>query len=63
MSTIVLNKGGTAEQTVSVSEITIPDLWHVAELLHEQKDERAADLVIECWSLTHSLLRHIQDNQ
>ena len=32
MIKVTLSKGGTAEQVVDINQVTIPDLWHIAEL-------------------------------
>ena len=51
MSTkITLHKGGTAEQTVALSELQIPDLWRV-------ETTRDADRakILECWHIAHAL--------
>lgn len=67
MTQVTLNKGGSAEKTVDANNITIPDLWHIADWLDGEatlrdKPELAhhAELIRDCWTLTHSLLRHAQ---
>ncbi len=63
---VILNKGGTKEKTVPIDRVGIPDLWHIAEAL--RKDGKVddgpgcADLILECWSRTHDLKRHIQES-
>ena len=54
--TITRNNGGTAEHTVEVSAITIPDLWHIAMRL--DKSDREA--VLECWHIAHDLKQHLE---
>lgn len=59
-SAVTLSKGGTAERTVKVKDIDIPDLWHIAMLLSDQKvvnglGEAASDKVLEVWHLAHDL--------
>jgi hypothetical protein len=38
MTTITLSKGGTAERTIDVQSIQVPDLWHVAMYHHDKAD-------------------------
>ena len=66
MTTITLNKGGTAEKTIDLSGHNIPDLWHIAMWLQEEsktQDNKAlaisADKILETWHLAHDLKRHI----
>jgi hypothetical protein len=58
MKTITRAKGGTAERQVEISQITIPDLWHVA-----QHQERVMDQVaiLETWHLAHDMLRALKE--
>ena len=56
MTIITRAKGGTAERQVKAYNVTIPDLWHIAQRLPEpQRSE-----VLEAWHLAHDLLDHIQ---
>ncbi len=73
---VTLCKGGTAEKTVKVWEIVIPDLWHVHQRMlwkaqkistktqsgsMEREDcLREAKAVLECWHLAHHLKEHIE---
>lgn len=56
--------GGTNERTVPISQITIPNLWHIAECI--RKTGRVADgpacaqLISECWYIAHDLKIHIE---
>lgn len=54
---VTLSKGGTAEKTVDVAKLQIPDLWHIAHRLDEEDKEK----VLECWHLAHDLKTHIED--
>ena len=60
---VILSKGGTAEKTVSISQIAIPDMWHIAETIRKRcsiaNPEATADQILKCWHLAHSLHRHI----
>ena len=58
MADITLSKGGTAERTVPLSSISIPDVWNISFTLPEGQGE----LVRELWHLCHDLKRHIEDN-
>ena len=61
---VTLNPGGTHEKTVDISEIQIPDLWHIAQALKSKKSAptavAAGDDVLEVWHLAHSLKKHIE---
>lgn len=54
---VVRAKGGTGERIVGLSEIQVPDMWHVA---HAQPDPKVRDMILECWGLCHDLLKHIK---
>ena len=62
MTTITLNKGGTAERTIDSQAIDVPNLWYVATRLREAENIKDAQLVMDCWHLAHDLKHHIQDN-
>ncbi len=49
---------GTARQIVPLSEVQIPDLWHLAMALQDDKNYRkeASEQVLECWHLCSDLL-------
>ena len=67
---ITLAKGGTAERTVNVGTLRVPDLWHLIMYLedhpeidighHHLGDKPLAEAVRECWHLCHDLLRAAQ---
>ena len=63
---VTLNKGGSKKKTIPISQVEIPDLWHIAEAI--RKDGKVADgpgcadLILECWSRAHDLKRHIQES-
>lgn len=58
---IVRAKGGAAEQTVSINQIVVPDLWHIAMGFPEGSRER--EMILETWHLAHDLKRHIEENE
>jgi hypothetical protein len=64
---IVRSKQGTKRHIVKVSEVDIPDLWHVAEKIRDAASGEGirltpedAEEVIETWALCHDLLEHIK---
>ena len=61
MKTIRRAQGGSKERTVRVSAIHIPDLWKlVQEHKHYQRASEKAQ-ILECWHLTHDLLRAVKE--
>ena len=66
MATITQAKGGTAERQVDVATLQVPDLWHIAIALKQGKADNltpaAGDVVLNCWSLCHDLLKHIRES-
>ena len=61
MKTIIRSKDGKDERTVSLDEIAIPDLWHLAIALQAEGRSRESADVLEVWHLAHDLLRHIYE--
>jgi hypothetical protein len=68
--TVILFPNGTARREVLLGDITIPDLWHIAERVkygtYWSKDETrlrdsAAKMILECWDLAHDLLRMLKE--
>jgi len=65
--TVTLFKGGTKEKTLPISQVEIPDLWHIAEAIRtngriggKAGRERAADMILDCWHICGALKEHIQ---
>jgi hypothetical protein len=67
--TITMHAGGTGEREQAISNITIPDLWHVAQYLYDiGGTERDGDpsrhlyskMVLDCWHLAHDMKDHLQ---
>ena len=58
--TITRSKGGTAEREEDIRLIVVPDLWHIAMSLNDDKKPIASEMVLECWHLCHDLLKHIR---
>jgi hypothetical protein len=40
---VTLSKGGTEERTVKISQVIIPDLWHIAQSLDDEDKKK-------CWN-------------
>ena len=53
---VTLAKGGEGEQTLPISQVEIPDLWHLAMTLPDREQE----MVLDCWHKAHALKRHIE---
>lgn len=55
---ITLHKGGTAEKTVELESIQIPDLYKISEIPELRRYSLgrrfASDLILECWHLCHA---------
>ena len=61
MTQITLNRGGTAERTVDVDSLQVPDVWNASFVVDEHLSEAAGERIRECWNLCHNLLRHAQE--
>jgi hypothetical protein len=69
--TLTRSKGGTAEREVDIASIDIPDLWHIATWLKEQKRavdgvtitslHQQADMILDCWHLSHDMRKMLQE--
>lgn len=63
---VTLFKGGTKEKTVKISEVQIPNLWHIAQAIREngkvQDGPGCAELILECWHIAGALKRHIEES-
>ena len=63
---VTLNKGGSKEKVVPISQVDIPDLWHIAEAIRVNgrvsDGQGCADLILKCWSRAHDFKRHIQES-
>jgi hypothetical protein len=55
---ITLHKGGEAEQKIELSQLQIPDLWHI-------ETTSAADRakILECWHIAHDLKRELFERE
>jgi hypothetical protein len=57
---VTINKGGTAEKKLHLTQIIIPDLWHIALA---QSDKEAKEAILKTWHLAHDLKKHIEGNE
>lgn len=60
MQTIVRAPKGTGRHEIPLSDIQVPDLWHIGWWLKENGKPQAGDAVLECWSLCHDLLANLK---
>lgn len=58
-SEIIRSKGGTKERKVTLDQIRVPDLWHIA---HNQPDKESKETILECWRLAHDMLRTLRED-
>ena len=70
MDAIIRSPRGAARCEVPVSEIRVPDLWHVAMFLQEEnpdighnhlRGQSASEAILETWHLCHDLLENIRN--
>lgn len=63
---MTLCKGGSGEKTLPISQINIPDMWHIAQAIRMTgkvaDGPGCADLILECWNRAHDFKNHIQNN-
>lgn len=63
---VTLAKDGELERVLPISQIPIPDLWHIAEAVRHSKEfwagKKTCDLILEVWYLAHDFKRHIQES-
>ena len=63
---VTLSKGGTHEKIIQISDLTIPDLFHIAQAIDQDgtvaDGPGCAELILDCWHKCHSLKRHIEEN-
>ena len=67
---IVRAPKGTARKVVPLSEVRVPDLWHLYEALSEQAEKTSMELrpaykaqaamAVECWHLAIDLLENLR---
>jgi len=66
--TFTRSKGGTAEREEIISQIQVPDLWHMISHIRDGVTlvpayrTQIADAMLECWHLAHDMKRHLQSN-
>lgn len=55
---ITLHKGGTKEKTIPLSQLDIPDLWHIAQA---EMDLHCRESILRCWHYAHDLKRTVEE--
>lgn len=60
VNTIIRAPRGTRRQEVPIEQVTVPDLWHLAEHLEAEGKHSTAVMVLECWHLAHDLLANLR---
>ena len=62
MKSIIRSPKGTLREVVPLSEVRVPDMWHLAEALIGEEREEEAEQLLECWHLCIDLLAFAQEN-
>jgi len=62
---IIRSMDGTARREVELSDIKVPDMWHLYIRLREDKRldnglRAAAEDVLETWHIAHDLLKNLK---
>ena len=57
---VVLAPHGTGRRVVKLSEIVVPDLWHLATRLRKVGEHADVDAVLETWGLVNDLLHALR---
>ncbi len=67
MTTITRAPNGAAREVVDINTIQVPDLWHIAMWLKDNKPnighnhgQPLDEAVLECWHLCHDLIENIR---
>lgn len=58
---VVLSVRGKERREVTLNDVQIPDLWHVAERLRRDDPDGAA-AVLECWRICHDLKANLAND-
>ena len=61
-TTVILSPGGTAREEVKLSDIHIPDLWHLGQGLIKDGRKRSGENVLTVWHLAHDLKRNLAED-
>ncbi len=63
---ITLSKGGEDEHTDPIGLISIPDLWHIAQVVRSGgglvNGPNCADQILKVWGLAHDFKNHILES-
>ncbi len=57
---VTLSKGGTAEVTLPIDDVKIPDVWKIVMYLQIPAGPEREEL-LECWHIAHALKRTLQE--
>ena len=63
MDALILAPRGTARKVVLLSEVQVPDLWHIAMMLKEKGYLDEHIKVLETWHLCHDLLAYAKGDE
>ena len=68
LATFTRSKGGSAEREEVISQIQVPDLWHLIQdmkqgtTISKKEGQRLVGAIEEIWNLAHDMKRHLQSN-
>lgn len=54
---IVRSPNGVHPRTVELSDVQVPDLWHIAR----SHDQPTCNVILEAWGLAHDLLWNLKE--
>jgi len=73
MKDLIINAGGTAEKTIQISDIEVPDCWHSFTYLNNdiaggyaiehERGKHHAKAVLECWHLAAAMRDKLQQHE
>lgn len=55
---VTLHKGGKGEKRISINQLVIPDLWHIAQA---ELDLNCKDAILRTWHIAHDLRRTVAE--
>ena len=69
--TLTIHPDGTGRKEIKIKDITIPDLWHVAQYHHDKAalpnvepwHKMQEHWILECWYLAHAMKDRLQADQ
>ena len=60
MDKVIRSAKGTLRREAPLSEIQVPNLWHIAHRTADNLTQSDRDTILECWYLCHDLLANIR---